>query len=361
VECVGAVFIAGLLSVIVIGGLVLNKFNRREHEESLRALAQRRSLHLEAGSMFQHPVLRGYLNDVGVVLDVLTKKQGKSTVHYTRATARTRVAMPDRMELHREDVGTFVSQMFGGQDIEIGDERLDELWRVRGRVRSDVVSLLQDSDAKLVCETLAEHRLNHMQPNQVVLHSEGRLKEEGAEALLERAAELAQRLTDARLRPWREASERCGMTMELSHDEVTLQGDIEGFTVHIRGDLKQGSTVVRVRCAPGLPAGLLVTEGEGGGLGDPILDRMVQVQAQNLADARPILLDEHVHGDLLAVVHAYPGSSLTQDHIDMALPWATSSALLDRIDDAVKLGVSLRSACQNRSNRGVAPRKRSKT
>lgn len=144
---------------------------------------------------------------------------------------------------------------------------------------------------------------------------------------------VARRLVDARLRGWSRALE-LGLTP--ASEPWRVQGQLDGGEVRVRFDFSAGTTDVEAPCPPGLPPGLEVHRGTSS-LGHPMLDRMVAVTPAS-EEVRRILTRDRVLEPLLEIVHAYPGSRVTTEGVQLRLPTASPGGLerhLARVSELV--------------------------
>ena len=116
----------------------------------------------------------------------------------------------------------------------------------------------------------------------------------------------------------------------------------------------------------GLPPGLSVSakqQSDGIRLGDPVLDGMVTVRGQDPERIRSLLRSDELRGVLLAVVHAWPGSSVTHQGVRLRMPGSCAVGLDARLEEATTLArlLSERSATPSTASQGVRQRPKQTT
>ncbi len=167
--------------------------------------------------------------------------------------------------------------------------------------------------------------------------------------MAERVAALARALAEVPWRPLRHLAEVHGLALQDEAQSVVARGTVQGLDLSIRigrhPDHRGWYTTVTIRLPVPLPDGLRATrrEDQRGGirLGDPVLDRLLLVEGTDQARTADLLRDDDLRGDLLAVVHGHPGSSLAHGTIELTLPGVALDTLAQALDEALALGRSL--------------------
>ena len=165
------------------------------------------------------------------------------------------------------------------------------------------------------------------------------------EALKELVAQ-AEELDLAGEATWQTLARQHGLRLSSRGGERTLRGEIDGHSVRIGTASEPSETVIRVRIgAPWSDRVLIVPRAEGRtgqSTGNPILDSTVTVTG----GAGIQLHDPEVAGDLLAVLHPFPRSSVVGGHVQMHCPGRLEAELSERLQDALTLAKRLQSVAR---------------
>ena len=102
------------------------------------------------------PTITGVRMGVPFTLTTVTRGSGKNQATYTTVRATPLFPLPSGLRVSRQGIGTVFATMFGGQDIEVGDARVDPHLRIQGSVPSDVVELFRHQGAGRALVDLVE-------------------------------------------------------------------------------------------------------------------------------------------------------------------------------------------------------------
>lgn len=86
--------------------------------------------------------MSGNINGIFCNINTVTRGSGKNRSTYTVYTAYIGTALPGGLSLTREGFFSKVGKMFGGQDIQTGDRRLDASLIIKGQDVSGIIRLL---------------------------------------------------------------------------------------------------------------------------------------------------------------------------------------------------------------------------
>jgi len=169
---------------------------------------------------------------------------------------------------------------------------------------------------------------------------------------LEEAVATARTQDDALEVPWSSLARLHSLTFSSLRGECTLRGEIDGHTVRIGTHSDPVETILRVKIGTPWPDALLIqSRGDGDSAtattGNPILDALVTISAPDEAAIQAVLRDPDVVGDLLAVLHPYPRSSVVGGFVQMHCPDRLRGALPDRLADVMQLARRLRSTASS--------------
>lgn len=334
-------FVILMFAALMIGMLSHSK-QVSNVERSWGQYAQDRDLRFVAKDFFTEPEISGRIDGRLVRVSVV-KRGGKNKTTYTRATLTTLRAMPQDLAVAQEGLLDAFSKLAGGQDIEIGQTTLDKKLRFRGASESSVVSLFADDALQDALQVLNNYsHFSRLKGNEVIVEQRG-LMTDSIDVLVNDALNIAAVMEAARVRPWQDAANVLKLSLREQNDRLILSGEHRTHAIEIATDLKQDTTTITLPLS-GMPAGLSVTAGsEAAGLtlGDPILDGMVTVSGNNPDAVRMLLKDDELRGVLLAVVHAWPGSSVTASRIRLALPTTDTTDLPARLEEVTTLASRL--------------------
>lgn len=357
-------FFIALLSVLVIVGVIVHSANDREKLVSRwSALAEARGMQFRPGGWFAHPEVSGKVDSRDVEIGIELRSQGKSSIPYTTVQATTLRPMPVGLEVTREGLGDAIGKMLGGQDIQISDARLDPKLRFRAQDAPAAAAMFSDPALRRdLSSLLTPCSYSRLHGQHVILEAQGRSKTP-VESMLEEAVKLARSLDNARLSPWQAAASRHNLELRDQVSRITLSGTHRGRHVVINADLRGNATFIDVPVT-GLPAGLSITRGKdpaGVRLGDPVLDGMITVKGRNPDALRALLRDDDLRGELLAVVHAWPGSAVVREGVRLCLPGAAAEGLEARLEEATALASRLSARLEAAEKQRQRQRQRQET
>ncbi len=169
------------------------------------------------------------------------------------------------------------------------------------------------------------------------------------DSCLEGMEALADGMIEAWDRPWFEAGARFGLqpTTPLQAGRRAVQGEVDGFSVHVWERAEDGPVIVEVAVDLALPVPLDVVhkelaQGETQATGNPVLDMLVAVRSDQPDRVRALLADEDLTEALLQVVHARKGSTLTERRLTLCESGASREGPVAAILDALALARALR-------------------
>ena len=335
-------FLIPLFVILVLAGILYDQNRRHTQETHWQLLAHSEAgLTFTPGGLFSSAVLHGELDGVSVHVDILTRQEGETGSYYTQVWGRVPVVLPAGLRITPEGLGTTLVKMVGGQDIQVGDVVLDDRARIQGDSPEDIRGLFADPALRRVfLDLFGSSRYNRLEDGKVILEKPGRHGEE-VRGMLRTVVAISRALADARLRPWQALTvQHPGLSIALRDTRLLLEGQAEGVAVHGRADLRLGRTELRVEVPASLPPGLVVSSGRLEGalkLGDPVLDSAVSVRGASSEAVRALLRDDALRGDLLSVLHAWPGSRIENNSVVMLIPSASPPALAEHLRDALLL------------------------
>ncbi len=317
-------------------------------------LAARRGLRLAEGSGRCQIV--GGLEEMDVQVRVEQRGAGRSKKSYTVLRISLNAPGPQGLKVSREGLGDQISKLLGGQDIEIGDPALDRQLRVKG---ADPQAVREVATLPVLQATMAMNaRLEghcRVEDGQVILEASGVLLRPRLDRLLDDGLGLARQWRAAILEPWLAVTRRWQLSHRSEGSVHTLEGEVGPLLLSVRVDptLDRGpKTRIRLSLPEPLPGGLGLrvkppggSEGSGIGLGDPVLDSLLAATAHDAERARRFVREadpsDDLHGKLLAVLHAWPKSSLGEQAVHLNAETCAAGDLERQIEAAVELGQAL--------------------
>lgn len=351
--------------LLFMGGMVtfvlwMAKRARRKRDERWQVVAQEHGLSFTPSGMLSVPKMDRRLDDVDLIVTVIARSAGKSSIPYTVVRATCPLAVPQGLQVAREGGFDTFAKLLGGQDVELGDPVLDDKLRIKGMDAEVVRELLTQDSVRLHLDALLQAgRFSRIDGGQIILEEQGR-DDVRLDEHITQAHTLARGLAQAVQAPWTRLCERWGLSLHTSGGEQTLVGEVDGLRLEASGRPRaaNAAAVATVRIElPAAFAGLTVRlaeradAGAGIRLGDPVLDGLIEVQAEDEATARTLLtgpaaLAADLHGKLLAVVHGRPGSRIGEGTLTLVGPYATAECVGALVEDGLALARALVAAAR---------------
>jgi hypothetical protein len=241
----------------------------------------------------------------------------------------------------------------GVEDIAVGDPSLDKgLW-IKGCERT-ARSVLGDPEVAELLKALAALGRLEFSPKMLGLQEPGQLNDE-CEERLHMGAQLISAMERARRDPWEATATALGL--DLDADALSIDGFVADRRVTIHQDARpRVRTVIRIPLRTALPAGThLARKGEGESvvLRDPILDGNLHIQGDAEALA-PLLCDDDTRGLVMTLLHGHPGSTLTEEVLEVVAKGRLMAELEQTTRDALELVSRLERAIAGTSALEVA-------
>ena len=149
------VVLFGLIAIAVVWAISSHQGQR--WSETMAALAQQHDgLEVVPGGVFKPASVTGTADDVPVTVDTFTRSHGKSVSTYTRVAVET--DLPVGLRIGREGLGTSLTKVFMGDDIEVGDRDFDAALMLRGADPAEVVSYLDAATRQALWSAVDSHR-----------------------------------------------------------------------------------------------------------------------------------------------------------------------------------------------------------
>jgi len=333
------------IMVVMLVAVGLYQLNQQQTlEANFKSLASERGLTFLAGDLFTSARVTGEIDGNDVTIERVAHKKGKTSVAYIKVSVRPSLALPSSLNIAPEGLGASFNKLLGWKDIIVGDAGLDQRAYIHADNESDVRALFGDAELAMTCMTLfSSSRYNGISDGAVVMEDRIWNGSEAA-ALLPTALNIATALSAARLRPWQRLAAAHGLSLEVQRSTIQLSGQVDGMALSAHANTAAGHATVEVTVPATLPASLRVVSGRAAGavkLGDPVLDGMVSATGAPIAVLRSLLRDDALRGDLLSVVHAFPGSRVEGRRVLLSLPYASSLELESAVADACRLAAAL--------------------
>lgn len=352
------VLIILLTVVVLIGAIMYSQHQTATMERHWQALAAERGLQWLPGGWFTNPQVLGEQDDYSVAVGIQMRSQGKSSVPYTTITARPRRPLPADLRITPEGFMDAMGKMLGGQDIQIGDAYLDQQLRFRSTDPEATKALFADPGLRQAIGALANGcSYSRLENGEIVLEKSGRVSA-GVGAMLDDVLKMVAALDGARLTPWQAVSSRLGLSLSDDRRRASLTGTHRGRQVILSVSFEASRTVIDVPVT-GLPPGLTITKGKKPDairLGDPVLDGMIAATGRDPDAIRELLRDDSLRGELLSVIHAWPGSQVVSRGVRLVMPGAAAKGLEARLEEATTLATSLSRRLEEQQKRRTAVR-----
>jgi hypothetical protein len=127
----GLIFLAIILlcAAAVSFGITQSK----KTNEAWAAVARSLNLVFKPGQLFSRPRISGIHNGCSVLVTTFSKGSGKHQTTYTRFRVSYPQSLDMGLRLTKQGLLSGLGKMFGGQDIEVGDQAFDDAIVVKGR------------------------------------------------------------------------------------------------------------------------------------------------------------------------------------------------------------------------------------
>lgn len=329
------------------------------HQEKLleadwHELAQRWGLRLVGGRRGEPRRITGRLDDMEIDVRVEERGTGRSRRSFTILRFRLPGPAPEGLELRREGLEESVKKLLGGQDIELGDPAIDPELRIQGADPEAVREVLHPRVLRdLINLNQRTSRGTRFAENTLIIEAPETLLRHRLEPLLRDGQLIARAINDLFFGPWEGLARDLGLTLRVEGGNLELEGCLGEHAASVRLQPRgpQGARVrVRVSIGRPLPGGLELRPVVGGargiGLQDPILDGVVAATAERPEAARAFVrwaaAEVDLHGPLLAVLHGWPGSSVTGQAVQVLSDRTAPSRVRTQIEAATALARVLR-------------------
>lgn len=130
--------IIALLVPLIAWLMTLDKKQRQARDQAWQAFMSKTGLHLSTGKPWNMRRFVGSYKGVPVVIYFWSVSSGKSTSYYTTGLALFGAKLPAGLVVGKEGFGAAFAKMFGGQDIQLGNARLDSTMRIRGQNEREI-------------------------------------------------------------------------------------------------------------------------------------------------------------------------------------------------------------------------------
>ena len=126
-------------TVGLIAGIIFLRHLAARHRNAVwGGFAEKMGLSFRGGGAFGNQVIEGLLGDTRIFIQTEEYSSGKSSRKYTRYRAFFNAGLPRELNVSDEGIGDDVAKLFGGQDIQLGDDSLDGLLRIKGADEDEV-------------------------------------------------------------------------------------------------------------------------------------------------------------------------------------------------------------------------------
>lgn len=343
------------LVIFVAAALWWSKHHREAQARAWGEVATRLGLRLvnpESPSMS----IQGSIDDMPVQVHKEVEGAGKSRRVYTAVRVTLGYPFPQDLHVRQEGMLDKVAALVTESDIRVGDPTLDSSLRIRGKDPATVLESLSTGSLRGLLTMIHRHDQGcRAKDGEIVLRDQGLLMQLRLERLITDAVELGEAWRQDLRRPWDELARRTGLGHRVDGSRILLEGEIDEITVTVEVDTQPSrETPVRIRVSLplGLPGGLGLRarptgreDGAGIGLNDPILDPLLAATARDPDLARRWIhgssAEDDLHGRLLAVLHAWPRSTLSEHTLLLNSDQASPTAVGQQLDACLDLGRAL--------------------
>jgi hypothetical protein len=351
-----AVLAAGTLVTVFVGLMVvaLSRSIKQTREAWIRTAAEH-GLEFKPGGFLKGMKLRGQVQGVGLQVRTISRSAGQVQVTYTVVEAKVPVALPIALTVTREGPGARLVKAFGGQDIDLQDAALDARLRVQGARPAAIQALLNHEQGRTGLVALLHGNGNTKLAQDTVTIEITGLATDKLDGAIRAAISSARCLSVAAQAPWRQLAERHGLAHREQGLQATLSGRMAGVPVAVRasGALAEAHTEIWAEVVGGLPPGVVLEAGDGGGrFGDPILDGRIAVTGPG-ADAALAYLRERVQdprselrGCLMDVLQGIPGAQIRDGAVHVSVAGRLGEGLPGLLERVAVLAAALSDAAE---------------
>lgn len=149
--------------LLFAGGFVALIVWSVQHAKKVRQnwalFAQQNGLQYSGGiSASSNPHIAGWYGRTHVTINTITRGSGKNRSTYTQFHAHVNVPMPQGLNLTREGMFSKMGKFFGGQDVQLGDQQLDDAFLIKAHDVMGAFNLMRIPQVKQALLTfLARH------------------------------------------------------------------------------------------------------------------------------------------------------------------------------------------------------------
>lgn len=156
------IFIAGGIVALIVWSIQ----HAKKVRENWAAFAQHHGLTYSGGiSATANPHIAGWYGRTHVTINTITRGSGKNRSTYTQFHAHVNTAMPQGLNLTREGLFNKVGKFFGGQDVQLGDQQLDDAFLIKAHDALGAMNLMRIPPVKQALLTFVARHAN-MQLNE---------------------------------------------------------------------------------------------------------------------------------------------------------------------------------------------------
>ncbi|MHC4840069.1 MAG: hypothetical protein ACYTDT_03780 [Planctomycetota bacterium] len=138
------VFFIFVVIAVIVAVVIASVNHSKKVKETWRSVGAKYRMKVERGQgMGSRPELSGNVNGIYVHVNTVTRGSGKNRSTYTVYSAFSGASMPQGLSLTREGFFSKVGKMFGGQDIQVGDRRLDDGLIIKAQDAQGTIALLR--------------------------------------------------------------------------------------------------------------------------------------------------------------------------------------------------------------------------
>ncbi len=132
-----------IFASFVVGFVTLALNSAKKHQKLYRDTAAVLGLNCFASGKYGTPRLMGLYRGFEVLVDKEVHGSGKHKITYTRFRAQPLKPLPGGMSVCKEGLGGKIGKFFGGQDILVGDKRLDDALLIKGERELEIQQWFQ--------------------------------------------------------------------------------------------------------------------------------------------------------------------------------------------------------------------------
>jgi hypothetical protein len=167
-----------LFIVFIVVVIVLAVISEKKAQESWRQFAGMYGFSAQVRSGSYN--ISGWFDGVYVHAGTVTRGSGKNRHTYTQFSAMIQAALPYGLTVYQETIFSKMGKFLGGQDIQVGDQQLDEAFVIKGADPGHVQHFVRLPAVRAALfQLLSQHPNFVLEQGRVMVELNGRISDHG--------------------------------------------------------------------------------------------------------------------------------------------------------------------------------------